>query len=158
MLNRYAWRQVENCYKITHSELQQFLSYRLIIAQNPCYDISIYTKQFWIKSTHASQKHLSTRYDRLLNDTNAALVRKSACPLAIITRYNSRPAANGYALSMMYVLPRAGDVQLTPCRYGITKLITAFTKNCRLTTQSVQSISHLTAHFSAIHSNRTGGF
>jgi hypothetical protein len=30
---------------------------------------------------------------------------------------------------MMYVLPQADDIQVSDCRYGITKLITAFTEN-----------------------------
>jgi hypothetical protein len=39
------------------------------------------------------------------------------------------PAPNSYALTIMYVPPQAGAIQVTDCRYGITKLITAFTEN-----------------------------
>jgi len=36
----------ENHDKITHSEVKQFISYKIITAQKPCYVISIYTKEF----------------------------------------------------------------------------------------------------------------
>lgn len=72
----------ENHDKITHSELKQFISYKTITAQKPCYVMVIYTKEFWITVAHAS-RNMSTRYDQLLNETNVVLVPSSVWPLSL---------------------------------------------------------------------------
>jgi hypothetical protein len=50
--------------------------------------------------------------------------------VGIIARCNSTPVPNGYALSMMHLLPQAGDIQLTAGLCGIKELITALAENC----------------------------